>query len=415
MSTRTYSKVRIRTLGVIFIALLLAGVWLVAAVFNQQFTAFDRVTLPTDASGLQLPTRADVKVRGVIVGEVTNVKARPGGGGATLTLGIDPGKIGEIPANVTASILPKTLFGEKYVELNVPESASSQHLVAGDRITQTQLPIELEKVLNDLYPLLTAIEPAQLNYTLNALANALDGRGAKLGQTLTDVNAYLQKFNPQVPGLVDDLTKLATVSGVYADVAPQLADTLRNTVTTGNTLKNQEAALHQLLQQTALFADHSTSFLNANGQNITALAKVSEPQLSLIRQYSGEFQCLIHGLSDQVPMLNNVFRGYTLHIDLILLPQQPRGYDTGDKPIYGAKNAASCGGMPNPVHPPQGIYQAPNVIDGVDDHGGSLNRGDNQRVAPNLGTRLAQPGQAPEVSGLDQFLLGPSYVAAGGQ
>lgn len=414
MSVQTYSKVRIRTLGVLFLALLLAGVWLVVAVFNQQFTSFDKVKLPTDASGLQLPARADVKVRGVLVGEVTDVQARPGGGGATLTLGIDPSKIGSIPENVTASILPKTLFGEKYVELDIPQDASSKHLAAGDYIAQTVLPIELEKVLNDIYPLLTAIEPAELNYTLNAMADALDGRGTELGQTLTQANAYLQKFNPQVPGLIDDLNKLANVSGVYADVAPQLADTLRNTVTTGNTLTSQQAALHQLLQQTSLLADHSTNFLNANGQNITALAKVSEPQVNLLKQYSSEFQCLLAGAAGQIPLLSSAFRNYILHINVIVLKQQPRGYGPGDNPVYGATNAASCAGLPHPSGSPQHPFQAPNFVDGVDDHGGTLGRGDNQRVAPGFGVVTTTPGHSPEVSGLEQLLLGASYPSAGG-
>ena len=60
-----------RFLGVVFSACCVLGVWLVNAVFTQKFVAFDRVTLTTGTIGLQLPERADVKVRGVIVGEVT--------------------------------------------------------------------------------------------------------------------------------------------------------------------------------------------------------------------------------------------------------------------------------------------------------------------------------------------------------
>src|SRR4051794_40058025 len=102
-----------RALGVIFLALLLLMVWTVNAVFTQKFLHFDKVQLNTDTIGLQLPSRADVKVRGVIVGQV--MEAKSGADGAVLTLGIKPDKIGKIPDNVTASILPKTLFGEKYV------------------------------------------------------------------------------------------------------------------------------------------------------------------------------------------------------------------------------------------------------------------------------------------------------------
>ena len=53
-----------RFLGVVFVGMLVLGVWLVNAVFTQKFVSFDRVTLDTSTVGLQLPEKADVKVRG---------------------------------------------------------------------------------------------------------------------------------------------------------------------------------------------------------------------------------------------------------------------------------------------------------------------------------------------------------------
>ena len=126
-------------LGVLFIALLVAGVWAVNGVFTQKFISFDKVTLSTDTTGLQLPAQADVKVRGVLVGEV--LKAQAGDNGATLTLGIDPDKIDQIPKNVTASILPKTLFGEKYVELDIPSVANNASLKVGDHIVPLKVSV----------------------------------------------------------------------------------------------------------------------------------------------------------------------------------------------------------------------------------------------------------------------------------
>ncbi len=172
--------------------------WLVNAVFTQKFISFDNVSLKTDTIGLQLPKQADVKVRGVIVGQVNKIASN--GKGATLTLGIKPDKISQIPANVTAAILPKTLFGEKYVELQIPKDPSSTSLKAGDTITQTKLPIEVEKVLNDLYPLLRTVQPAELNYTLNALATALEGRGNKIGESLGDPRRLPEADEPPAAG-----------------------------------------------------------------------------------------------------------------------------------------------------------------------------------------------------------------------
>ena len=59
-----------RTLGVAFLAICVGFVWFTYAVFTKQFADYDVVTLKASKIGLQLPARADVKIRGVIVGEV---------------------------------------------------------------------------------------------------------------------------------------------------------------------------------------------------------------------------------------------------------------------------------------------------------------------------------------------------------
>ncbi|MFL6062976.1 MAG: MCE family protein [Marmoricola sp.] len=387
-----------RLLGILFIALLLGMVWVVNGVFTQKFISYDKVKLDTDTIGLQLPTRADVKVRGVIVGEVTQAKS--GANGAVLTLGIDPDKIKKIPNNVTASILPKTLFGEKYVELVIPQSTTSAtpSLHAGDTITQTALPIEVERVLNDLYPLLRAVQPAELNYTLNAISTALEGRGEAIGQNIDTLNSYLKRINPQVPALVQDLRLLSKVTGTYADVAPEIAATLRNTVITGNTLKNRQARLNAFLNDVASFSDTAKGFLDANGANIVRLGQISEPQLKLLSRYSPEFPCLLNGLVDQAPLLASAFRGFVFHIDLITIPQQPRGYAPKDHQVYGADNGPACLGLPNPKVPFTGV---PNFNDGVN----NLGRGDAQRVAPF--------GTTQDDSDMGTLLYGPLVAKAG--
>ena len=372
MTKRFFSD---RLLGVIFVLLLVLGVWFINAIFTQKFTSYDKVKLDTDTIGLQLPSRADVKIRGVIIGQVLDAKA--GTDGAVLTLGINPDKMREIPQNVTASILPKTLFGEKYVELVVPPQASTKALASGDRITQTELPIEVEKVLNDIYPLLRAVQPAELNYTLNALAGALEGRGEAIGENIEIFNSYLERLNPQVPALVEDLRLLSKVAGTYADVAPQIAETLRNTVKTGNTLVSRQAKLNAFLKDVTSFSGTAKTFLDNNGANIVRLGQLSQPQLQLLNRYSPEFPCLLKGLVDQAPNLASTFRGFVFHIDLITLPRQPRGYTAKDVPVNGADNGPACVGLPNPKVPFSG---APNFNDGVT----GLQRGDAQRTAPTV-------------------------------
>ena len=100
--------------------------------------------------------------------------------------------------------------------------------------------IEVEKVLNDLYPLLRAVQPAAINKTLNAIATALEGRGEMIGENFETVDSYLRRLNPQIPAIVDDLRLTAKVSTTYAQVMPQIAAILRNTIKTTGTLEDRE-------------------------------------------------------------------------------------------------------------------------------------------------------------------------------
>jgi phospholipid/cholesterol/gamma-HCH transport system substrate-binding protein len=381
-----------RILGVVFIGLLALGVWLVSAVFTQKFTSFDTVTLTTSTAGMQLPSRADVKVRGVIVGQVNNAETK--GEGATLTLGIKPDKIKSIPANVTAALVPKTLFGEKYVELNIPADPSSKSLESGDKIEKTKLPIEVERVLNDLYPLLRTVQPAELSYTLNAMAGALEGRGNKLGESLVTLDRYLKRLNPQIPALIDDVKLLATTTNTYADVVPALAETLRNTVKTGNTLVSKEQKLKAFLNDLTAFSNTTKTFLDDNGNNIIRLGQLSEPILALLRRYSGAFPCLLEGIVKQAPRLAQTFRGFIFHINLKTLPYQPRGYTGADRQVYGATNGPNCAGLPNPPVPYYPARNLPDLNDGVNDK--SLGKNGNQRTAP--GFAAQSPAQRPHLS-----------------
>jgi phospholipid/cholesterol/gamma-HCH transport system substrate-binding protein len=337
-----------KALGAAFLCLLVLSGWLTYAVFTQKFVDIVPVTLNTSRIGLQMEPLADVKIRGVIVGEVRDMHAA--GPGAQLQLAMNPDEVDTIPANVTAVILPKTLFGEKYVSLQVPKNPSSDHLSAGDTIQRSHLAIEVEQVLSDLYPLLTAVHPAHLSATLNAMATALEGRGARLGDNLVRLDGYLKKLNPQVPGMVEDLRLLTTVSDNYADVMPELGRLLRNQVTTGNTLVEKEQDLRALFNDVGGFSDTTRDFLEVNDDNLIRLGQVSVPTLGSLAQYSPEYPCLLQGMTTWVPRIEQAYRGHTLHINLETIPYQPSGYGPADQPEYGADYGPACATLPNPPY-----------------------------------------------------------------
>ena len=77
------------------------------------------------------------------------------------------------------------------------------------------------------------------------------------------LDGYLKRMNPKIPLLVDDLGKLATVSDTYASVVPELANVLRNSVTTGNTFVEKEAKVQALFDDVAGFSLDEQGLLGA--------------------------------------------------------------------------------------------------------------------------------------------------------
>jgi phospholipid/cholesterol/gamma-HCH transport system substrate-binding protein len=391
-----------KLLGIVFILMLVAGVYGTYAVFTKKYADYDEVTLQTSKLGLQLPSRADVKIRGVIVGEVLNFDATAEG--AQLTLGIYPDALDTIPANVTGSIVPKTLFGEKYVSLEIPDDPASEHIEAGATIDRTEVSIEVEKVLSDLYPLLRTVQPAEINKTLNAMATALEGRGEMIGQNLETVDSYLKRVNPQIPDIVEDLKLTARVSDTYADVMPQIAAILRNTVTTTTTLEGREAKLKALFDDVAAFSDTSHDFLQQNGDNLVRFSQLGAAQLRVLAKYAPEFPCLTGGIVHAGKLQAEAFRGFTLHIVLEPLPNQPRGYNANDVPRFGERRGSNCLNLPNPPwSQSRPVRHQPDMNDGVDEPTGK----GTSRVAPGYYTDgVGWAGSLRESSLLKSY-LGP--------
>lgn len=372
-----------KILGIGFLALLLLSVWLTYAIFTKKFTEYERVTLETPTAGLQLPERGDVKIRGVIIGEVLELQANAERAEAEVTLGLFPERLEEmqIPSNVTASIIPKTLFGQKYVSLEIPENPSTEEIRAGDVITRTEVSTEVGEVLEDLYPLLRTVQPGELNMTLNALATALEGRGEQIGENLERLDSYLKRLNPEIPQFLDNLRKTAEVSDTYSDVLPEVAQILDNTVTTMQTLETKEQQLTALFRNVTAFSNSARTFLADNEENLIRLGELSAEQLQTFARYSPEFPCLLGGLVNGSELQAEAYRNFKLHIVLELIPpeSQPRPYQPRDKPRYGDNRGPNCLNLPSPPGSQANPFQkTPNFDDGVDNGTGK----GTTRVAP---------------------------------
>ena len=276
------ATVRQRLLGLIFLLVCIGFLAFTILQFNKAFTSFTTVKFTTDTAGNALPNAADVKARGVIVGEVREVTPSPDGK-VVVTLGLDPDMAKKLPADTTARILPKTLFGERFVDLNVPETTGGPTLASTKNATirtdESGNAKEIQEMFDKLLPLLKAVPPQDLNVTLTALSKALEGRGDQLHTTITDLNKVFSGINKVLPDLEGTLQGLSDFSQTYSEALPNIIDGLDNLRTTGNTIVEKQSDLRNLISTLSTAATDTTGFLQTNRRDLLDIIIKGEPFL----------------------------------------------------------------------------------------------------------------------------------------
>lgn len=342
-----------RVAGVVFLVVLgmlaQSTVW----IYQKRFVEVVDVTLEAGRAGNQLSAHADVKIRGLVVGEVRRVRSE--GQGATLELALEPAKAKLVPRDVRAQLLPKTLFGEKQVVLVADHGVESDHLRDGDVITQdrSSTAIETETALNNALPVLRALNPAQLSIALNALSEALRERGDQLGANLAANARYFRAINPQVPQIGDDLAGLADLADTISTATPDLLTTLDNFAASSRSLVEERAALDNFLRRTSDFAATTRTFVAQNEARLKALAKDSVAPLNLYASYSNYYACMLNRIAFAETEGERVFGGAQpgLHITVEII-EDAGGFAPGDEPQYKETRNFGCFGLgTTPIRP----------------------------------------------------------------
>ena len=279
------------------------------------------VTLVTTRPGLELNPQSDVKIQGRVVGVVRQIDSN--GRTATIHLALGRDEVRWVPRNVDAAIVPKTLFGEKFVDLLPPPRATTARIAGGDRIRQSRTAVELGTVYAKLVPLLRAVDPAQLSTVLNTLAASLNGKGEQIGRTITQANEFLGRLDPELPVLATDLRQLARTLAVYDDAAPHLLKTLSNATRISNDLLvPREARLQKLLGTVVGTADTTRKVLADNEEAIVAITGRARPLVAVLDRYATNIPCSLSGLHvvDRLGNQNTGSRGpyVNLSIDMFV-------------------------------------------------------------------------------------------------
>ena len=299
---------RIR-IGIISIVVL-AVIGVTAFTFtHRSFPGGYELTASFAQAGEGLEQGSQVEVHGVRVGVVKSVQLVDGQ--ARVTMRLEHGL--QVPSTSAAVIRPKTLFGEKFVDL---QPGNGPALRPGSSITNTTSATEVEDLLGRAQPLVAAVNPAELSVVLDTLASAARGNGQAIHRQLdnwTAVANVFAKHTADTGTFLDDLDRLSTALN---HSAPDVVAAARNLNVALPPLNAQGDNVGTFLAGAAALSRSMANVFSANEPALKALAGPGTDAVSVLYDNRGRLIPLIDGTTDFVRALAEIvnYQGHSFTI-----------------------------------------------------------------------------------------------------
>lgn len=331
-------------LGAATVAMTGAIIAATVVLFEGAATESVPVTVISPRAGLVMNPEAKVKLHGAQVGKVSSIDNLPDGR-ALIHLAIEPSRLRLIPANTDVNIESTTVFGSKFIQFAPPANPSPQSLRAGQILNSEHVTVEINTLFQQLVSVLSQVDPAKLNETLGALAQALSGRGAKLGHTLTDLDTLLTKIDPSLVTMRHEISTAPEVFNAYADAAPSLVSIAQNAARLSDTVVERQNDLDNVLISAIALADNGNDVIASNAAAFTSVLHLLVPTTNLTNTYNRAITCALAGLKPLATGPPLPVPGVLL-LDSFLLGTERYRYPQ-NLPKVAAKGGPQCMGLPN--------------------------------------------------------------------
>lgn len=190
---------------------------------------------------VQLFPGGKVRVLGVDVGEVTDVRNE--GGGVEVDFTVD-GEDATLPADVQAAIVPMSLLGERYVQL-FPAYTGGPSLQEGATIPaeRTAVPSEPDELLRSLQDYLGALDPTTVSTFVQNTARLLAGNGERLNSLILHASRVMATLSARRGDLAQIVVEFDRLSRALATRQEGLAQLIQSYNTVARTLTGNRIAL----------------------------------------------------------------------------------------------------------------------------------------------------------------------------
>ncbi|MGH2725481.1 MAG: MlaD family protein [Actinomycetota bacterium] len=238
-----------------------------------------------------------VTLAGVTVGKVNGAHVEKGL--AIVEMSIDSGV--KLPRATGVEVRYRNLIGLRVVNLD-PGEGTPPFLDPGDRIPleQTQGPLDLDKVFNNLKPLLTGFNASDLNTLSKALVVSFANHKDDIDAVLADTATFFGTLSGKDAQLGSLIENVATVASATAGERQQLERLLAALASVGGTLAGNGDELDRILTNLDTVTGDLGRLIRDNRasleQDVDDLAEV----LQLVLKHQADLTQIVNHLDDQL-------------------------------------------------------------------------------------------------------------------
>ena len=169
----------------------------------------------TDAS--RLKSGQDVRIAGVPVGSVKEIKLNDDN---TVDVSFTVNDRYQLYTSTKAQVRYENLVGDRYLEI-ASGPGDLVKLPRGGTVANTEPALDLDALLGGLRPVLKGLDGEKINEVSNAVIELLQGQGGALSTMLSSTSAFTQNLAARDQLIGDVITNLNTVLGTVDEKGTQ--------------------------------------------------------------------------------------------------------------------------------------------------------------------------------------------------
>ncbi|MGW5073325.1 MCE family protein [Rhodococcus sp. NPDC004095] len=311
------------------------------------------ITVAIPASAGLITGEAPVRYIGVNVGRISGIDS--GTESSVVSLQIDQSSIASIPSTVVARVVPRTFFGDIYIQLvddgDSATGAPADPLADGDTIVVDQGPdaVALYSIYTKLVDVLDHMQPQKLQTALTALGLALDGRGETIGRVVDRLASVSTTMTPATEQFLDATPEFREVMTALDAATPDVVATLASAASVSRNISEHSDSIGRMLTAASGFSSTAAGFVSERQQSVTTVVDSVGVILATTAANPDGLTATLAGAKSFGAAGARVFSSGKFDITAVPSFADPFPYTGEDCPTYGTQTGAYCSGAPTPA------------------------------------------------------------------